>query len=125
MYPSHQTANLSHFLEVKTIETDMILRPTNFSLMKTLIIVASFLVASSASACGSMVSSQSFPSVPLSSFGINSWAVAKTAPVTAYKYDFSSCVAKQQASIGASVPTQHFASVPLSQFNYNSWMIAK
>lgn len=86
---------------------------------------AMFIIAtiSSANAC-SIVSAQSFPSVPLSQFGINSWTVAKTSAVVPYSYDLSRCVVSQ-ARIGASVPNQKFPKVLLSEFNYNSWMIAK
>lgn len=83
-----------------------------------------FIIAtiSSANAC-SMVSAQSFPTVPLSQFGISSWAVAKTVAVVPYSYT-TTCTTSQKY-IGATVPDQKFPKVLLSEFNYNSWMVAK
>jgi hypothetical protein len=92
--------------------------------MKTLIIAASFLIASSASACGSFITYQAFPTVALSEFGMNSWSFAKTTPVTQPTYDFSSCIEKE-IHLGSPVPVQHFPSVPLDQFDMYSWTIAK
>lgn len=97
----------------------------NFIFMKYLL-TAMFIIAtiSTANAC-STVSAQSFPSVPLSQFGINSWTVAKTSAVVPYSYNLSRCVNGVQARIGASVPDQKFPKVLLSEFNYNSWIVAK
>lgn len=97
----------------------------NFIFMKYLL-TAMFIIAtiSTANAC-STVSVQSFPSVPLSQFGINSWGVAKTSAVVPYSYDMSKCVDGVQNRIGARVPDQKFPKVLLSEFNYNSWIVAK
>ena len=90
-------------------------------LLSAIFVIASI---SSANAC-STVSAQSFPTVPLSQFGVNSWGVAKTPVLVPYFYNLSRCVNGVQAQNGATVPNQEFPKVLLSEFNYNSWMIAK
>jgi hypothetical protein len=93
--------------------------------MKILITAIIFIASvASASACGGFITPQSFPTVKMSEFGINSWMVAKSQSVGNYSYDFSVCD-RSFARIGTVLPSQKFPSVPLAEFNYNSWMVAK
>ena len=66
--------------------------------------------------------SQEFPSVPLSSFGMNSWASAKTPSVKVLAY----CPKELEAiKMPSTIQNQKFPSVPLASFGFNSWMFAK
>lgn len=65
---------------------------------------------------------QSFPTVPLSQFGFDSWKTA-TAPKTD-RTPFV-CPVYDAVRFWTPYPKQHFPTVDLNQFGFDSWKIAK
>ena len=93
--------------------------------MKTiiaLIITLATLSSVSASNCGTPVSYGSYPSVPLASFGLNSWGYAKQGVAPTFTF---TCTQEAEKRGGNTVTPQKFPSVPLASFGIDSWKVAR